>query len=105
MGETIPQIGDQSQAVCAPTWGTTRNAKIRNVPTMGRTGPFANNLKRLREVSGMTQEQAAERFGLSKGGYIKIEDGDRGLKTDRIARAAEIYRVDPAVIIGQITEE
>lgn len=53
----------------------------------------------------MTQEQAAERFGLSKSGYIKIEDGDRGLKTDRIAKAAEIYRVDPSVIIGQITDE
>ncbi|MCJ2086953.1 helix-turn-helix domain-containing protein [Methylobacterium sp. E-005] len=53
----------------------------------------------------MTQEQAADRFGLSKGGYTKIEDGDRGLKVDRIARAAEIYGVDPAVIIGQISDE
>lgn len=50
----------------------------------------------------MTQEQAAVAFGLSKGGYIKIEDGDRGLKADRIAKAAEVFKVQPADIIGEL---
>lgn len=67
---------------------------------MGKAVRPKNNLKRLREASGMTQEQAASAFGLSKGGYIKIEDGDRGLKADRIAKAAEIFGVQPADIIG-----
>ncbi|WP_267355716.1 MULTISPECIES: XRE family transcriptional regulator [unclassified Methylobacterium] len=69
---------------------------------MGKTTRPNNNLKRLREASGMTQEQAATAFGLSKGGYIKIEDGDRGLKAERIAKAAEIFKVQPADVIGEL---
>ncbi|WP_280141033.1 XRE family transcriptional regulator [Methylobacterium sp. UNC378MF] len=65
---------------------------------MGKTVRPRNNLKRLREASGMTQEQAAAAFGMSKGGYIKIEDGDRGLKAERIAKAAEIFKVQPSEI-------
>lgn len=67
---------------------------------MGKTAILSNNLKRLREASGMTQEQAAERFGLSKSGYVKIEDGERGLKSDRATRAAEIFGVTIAEVIG-----
>ena len=69
---------------------------------MGKDVRPRNNLKRLREASGMTQEQAAIAFGLSKGGYIKIEDGDRGLKAERIAKAAEIFKVQPADIMGEL---
>ncbi|KQP61086.1 hypothetical protein ASF39_15555 [Methylobacterium sp. Leaf108] len=48
----------------------------------------------------MTQEQAAEAFSLSKSGYIKVEDGERGLKADRIAKAAQIFNVTPADVLA-----
>lgn len=61
---------------------------------MGKDVKFPNNLKRLRVAAGLTQEAAAEAFGMSKSGYIKIEDGERKLGTDRIAKAVEIFKVD-----------
>lgn len=58
-----------------------------SIPVMG------NNLKKLRRAQDWTQEQAAAAFGLSKGGYIKIERSERGLDTTRIEQAARIYNV------------
>ena len=52
----------------------------------------------------MTLEQAAVAFGLSRGGYIKIEGGDRGLKAERIAKAAEVFKVDPREVMGELTD-
>lgn len=66
---------------------------------MGKVAKYPNNLKRLRTAAGLTQEDAAEAFGLSKGGYIKIEDGDRKLGTDRIAKAVEIFKVDANAVV------
>lgn len=54
---------------------------------------MGNNLKKLREKKGWTQEDAAGQFGLSTGGYIKIENGERDLKGKRIQQAADIYGV------------
>ena len=72
---------------------------------MGKSLKVPNNLKRLREAAGLTQEAAADAFGLSKSGYIKIEDGDRGLKADRIAKAAEIFGVPPADVLSAARDE
>lgn len=50
----------------------------------------------------MTQEQAAQALGMSKGGYIKIEDSDRRLTTERIAKAAELFSVHEAEIFTDL---
>lgn len=60
---------------------------------MGKKRGYANALKLLRERAGMTQEAAATAFGMSKSGYVKIEDGDRGLSFERMGKAAEIFGV------------
>ncbi|AWN35752.1 LexA family transcriptional regulator [Methylobacterium radiodurans] len=72
---------------------------------MGKSPQRANNLKALRERSGLTQDQAAAAFGMSKSGYVKIEDGDRGLKTERILKAAEIFGVRPEEVYGALAAE
>jgi DNA-binding XRE family transcriptional regulator len=41
----------------------------------GRVQPFQSNLRRLRELRGLTQEQLAHRAELTLGGYRKIECG------------------------------
>lgn len=64
---------------------------------------MANNLKDLRRRRGWTQTEAALAFGLSKGGYVKIEDGDRKLSESYIRKAAEVYGVSEAEVIGQRT--
>lgn len=50
-------------------------------------------LKRLREQRGWTLDEAADALGLSRGGYIKIERGERGLRPEVAERAARIYGV------------
>lgn len=58
-----------------------------------------NNLKNLRESAGLTQIQAADLMGMSKGGYIKIEHGHRRLTAEHIARAAEIFEVSQETVL------
>ncbi|MCJ2129193.1 helix-turn-helix domain-containing protein [Methylobacterium sp. E-045] len=69
------------------------------VPDMGKKPHPRNNLKKLREKQGWSQEDMATKLGMSKGGYVKVEDSDRGLKADRIAKAAEVLGVAPSEII------
>ncbi|WP_243976901.1 helix-turn-helix domain-containing protein [Methylobacterium sp. E-045] len=69
------------------------------VPDMGKKPHPPNNLKKLREKQGWSQEDMATKLGMSKGGYVKVEDSDRGLKADRIAKAAEVLGVAPSEII------
>lgn len=64
------------------------------IPSMG------NSLESLRLARKWTHEQAAERFGMSKGGYIKVERGERGLTEAKIKLAAKIYGVPVSHIIA-----
>ncbi len=57
-------------------------------------------MRELRHERDWTQEQAADAFGLSKSGYIKIETGERGLSLKWVARAAEIYGIPKAAILS-----
>jgi len=52
-----------------------------------------NNLKTLRKRRKWTLDEAAGRFGLSRGGYIKIERSERGLGDKHIQKAAKVYGV------------
>lgn len=64
------------------------------IPIMG------NSLENLRLARKWTQDQAAEKFGMSKGGYIKVERGERALTEKRIKLAAKIYGVPVSDIIA-----
>lgn len=50
-----------------------------------------NGMKILRERARLTQEGAAARFGLSKGGYTKIEQGKRPLNAAYIKTAMAVF--------------
>jgi transcriptional regulator with XRE-family HTH domain len=56
---------------------------------------IGENLKRIREQKGLTQKQLAEMLGYSLGGYVKIEQGARGMSTRKIYEAAEIIGCSP----------
>ncbi len=64
---------------------------------------MANGLRRLRESKGWTHEEAAERFGLSRSGYVKLERGERKLTDERIAKAVQIYGVQPSEVLGEVS--
>jgi transcriptional regulator with XRE-family HTH domain len=86
-------MGIFSQAESSPKWGARARSMRISIPYMG------NNLKALRNAARMTQQQAADAMGLSKGGYVKVEDGDRRLTADYIARAARAFGVREAEVI------
>jgi phage repressor protein C with HTH and peptisase S24 domain len=54
---------------------------------------MGNNLKNLREAKGWTQDQAGEAMGISKGGYIKLERGERPLNRKHIELAMKAFGV------------
>lgn len=61
---------------------------------------MGNALKSLREVRGWTHEEAAQAMGVSRGGYIKLERGERRLTTETIKRAASAFGVSQSTIIS-----
>jgi transcriptional regulator with XRE-family HTH domain len=64
------------------------------VPVMG------NNLRKLRLSRSWTHDQAASAMGMSKGGFIKLERGERRLKQEQIERAAHVFEVPESDILG-----
>lgn len=69
------------------------------LPVMG------NNLKLLRLSKGWTLEAAAEAFAMSRGGYIKIERGERLLKQTHIEQAKRIYDISAEQVLGDIDND
>lgn len=88
----VPQNGDVSQQGINPKWDATKLSLALNVPAMG------NNLRKLRESKGWTQEQASEAMGISRGGYIKLERGERDLNKKHIELAMKAFDVSAADI-------
>lgn len=51
-------------------------------------------IKCLREFNHWTQEEVAERMGMSPSGYAKIERGETKLYLDKIQQIAQIFEVN-----------
>lgn len=62
---------------------------------------MGNNLGKLRNARGWTQDEAAERFAMSPSGYRKLEYGERELKASDIERAADIYGVSVSEVLNR----
>jgi transcriptional regulator with XRE-family HTH domain len=60
-----------------------------------------NNLKKLRTLRNLTHEEAAERMGVSRGQFIKLERGERRLTADYIARAAQAFAVSESDVFTE----
>lgn len=52
------------------------------------------NLRQLRAQKHLTQEQMAEKIGMSKNGYGKIERGETQLKIEKLEQIANIFNVE-----------
>ena len=63
-----------------------------------------NGLKYLRERSGLTQREAADRFGLTLDGYAKIERGERGLGQRHIEKACDAFGADVGEVLGELRD-
>lgn len=60
---------------------------------------MGNKLKALREQRGWTLDDAAEAMGVSRGGYIKLERGERKLSERTIGLAVRAFGVSPSDLI------
>jgi len=58
-----------------------------------------NNLKQLREDSGVKQKIVAEQLGISANYYSQIENGHRSLQVDHLLKLRDIFNVSLEVIL------
>jgi len=58
-----------------------------------------NNLKQLREDSGVKQKVVAEQLGISANYYSQIENGHRSLQIDHLLKLRDIFNVSLEVIL------
>ncbi len=64
---------------------------------------MGNNLKKLRELKGWTHEAAAAAMEMSRGGFIKLERGERLLDEVSIKKAADVFEVSREVVLAEQT--
>src|SRR6478736_1643553 len=82
---------------CQPLQGEGRNR-----PAWARNPLMGNSLRALRTEKGWTHDQAAAEMGVSRGQFIKLERGERGLTERTIALAAKAFGVSRAAIIDEM---
>ena len=54
----------------------------------------SEKIKIMREMNQWTQEEVAEKLGMSTTGYAKIERGETKLRLDKLEQIAQIFNLD-----------
>ena len=62
---------------------------------------MGNGLRKLRDERGWTAEQAAERAGYSRSGYVKVERSERGLSSDKIKLFMSVFGASEREVMGE----
>ncbi|WP_435607932.1 helix-turn-helix domain-containing protein [Pseudomonas knackmussii] len=68
----------------------------------------AQTIAKLREERGLTQSEMAERVGLSRSTWSRIEKGESGLSLDNLKQVAEVLGKQPhelLAIVDQLIDE
>lgn len=63
------------------------------------------NIRQLREERKFSQEEMAEKLGISKNGYGKIERGESDIKLTRLVQIADILDIDVVEIMKDNNRE
>jgi transcriptional regulator with XRE-family HTH domain len=61
---------------------------------------FAERLKLLRELSGLTQTQAAEKLNIHRVNYNRYEKGERAPDQDTLIRIAQFFNTTADYLLG-----
>lgn len=64
-----------------------------------------NTLMAYRKQKGLTQQEVADRLGMSLSGYSRIESGKRGTSVETLRKLAEIYGVSADDLLKNKPEE
>ncbi len=62
---------------------------------------LVNKVRELREEANLTQDQVAEKLGMSRATYIAVETGRRDLSASEIADVAAMYKITMPELFGQ----
>jgi transcriptional regulator with XRE-family HTH domain len=62
---------------------------------MGNTTQLAERVINWREQSGLTQQQVADRLGISRQRYILVEKGSRDLSTTELSTLSDLFGILP----------
>ncbi len=60
---------------------------------------IGENLKNARKAAGIRQEDAANKVGMLRVTLSSIESGKRKVSTDELVKFANLYNVDPDVLL------
>lgn len=69
---------------------------------MGNYDSITGKVTKLREQSGLTQEEVAKKLGISRGRWILVEKGERDLNTEELEILATLFGVDVADFFEEI---
>lgn len=71
---------------------------------MGNYVSITEKVTKLREQSGLTQEEVAKKLGISRQRWILVEQGTRDLNTEELAILARLFGVDVADFFEEIPD-
>lgn len=66
---------------------------------------MSEKLKQLRKKTGMTQQEFADHIGMSYGGWMKIEQGSRGLSRNLASKLAKLFHIRASDLYDDALEE
>ncbi len=69
---------------------------------MSNTLQLAEKVIKLRELSGLTQEEVAKKLAISRQRWIMVEKGERDLRTEELEKLATLFGIDPADFFEEI---
>lgn len=69
---------------------------------MNNYNSLAEKVIRLREQSGLTQEEVAKKLGISRQRWILVEKGERDLNTEELETLAALFGIDAADFFEEI---
>ncbi len=61
---------------------------------MSNYNQIIERVTKLREQSGLTQEEVATKLGISRGRWILVEKGERDLSTEELEKLAQLFGID-----------
>jgi transcriptional regulator with XRE-family HTH domain len=79
--------------------------KEKGPQATGAGRAFGRNLAQLREHTGLTQEDTAERAGLHRSAVAHIEQGRRLPRLDTIVKLAGAVEVEPCALLTGLAWE
>lgn len=71
---------------------------------MSNYDQITERVTKLREQSGLTQEDVARKLGISRQRWILVEQGNRDLSTEELGKLAELFGVDVVDFFDEIPD-